>query len=212
MTAESDPADLEAAKIACRSEIRRRLAEFGEEERRLASARLVDRLVSSEPWLRAQRIAMFLPIGREPDLRPALERARASGKTVLLPRSRTDPAGIDLVPLGTLDLASLPRDPLGVPAPGGSPIDAESSPELVIVPGVAFDDGGGRLGRGGGYYDRLLEDLRRSTPAPTVIGVCFACQQVGEVPRASHDQIVDFICTERSLDGPFPPRSGRSRS
>jgi len=212
MTAESDPGALKAAKIACRAAIRHRLAKLAEEDRQLASARLVDRLVASEPWLRAERIAMFLPIGREPDLRPAVEMARTLGRTVLLPRSRTEPAGIDLVPLGTSDLATLPRDPLGVPVPGGSPIDAESSPDLVIVPGVAFDSEGGRLGRGGGYYDRLLEDLRRSTPAPTVIGVCFACQQVVEVPRASHDQIVDFICTERSLDGPFPPRSGRSRS
>ena len=212
MTAESDSGDLDVAKIACRAEIRRRLAELGEEDRQLASARLVDRLVASEPWLRAERIAMFLPIGREPDLRPALEMARTLGGTVLLPRSRTEPAGIDLVPLGTSDLASLPRDPLGVPAPGGSPIDAESSPELVIVPGMAFDDGGGRLGRGGGYYDRLLEHLRRTAAPPTVIGVCFACQRVDQVPRGSHDQIVDLVCTERSLDGPLPPRSGRSRS
>jgi len=124
------------------------------------------------------------------------------GRTVLLPRSRTEPAGIDLVPLGTSDLASLPRDPLGVPAPEGSPIDAERSPDLVIVPGVAFDDRGGRLGRGGGYYDRLLEDLRRTTPAPTVIGVCFACQRLDRVPRGSHDQLVDLVCTERSLEGP----------
>jgi len=202
MTAEADPDDLQAAKIACRSEIRRRLAKLAEEDRRLASARLVDRLVASDPWLGAERIAMFLPIGREPNLRPALERARTLGGTVLLPRSRTEPAGIDLVPLGTSDLASLPRDPLGVPAPEGSPIDAERSPDLVIVPGVAFDDRGGRLGRGGGYYDRLLEDLRRTTPAPTVIGVCFACQRLDRVPRGSHDQLVDLVCTERSLEGP----------
>jgi len=205
MTAEADPDDLQAAKIACRSEIRRRLAKLAEEDRRLASARLVDRLVASDPWLGAGRIAMFLPIGREPNLRPALERARTLGRTVLLPRSRTEPAGIDLVPLGTSDLASLPRDPLGVPAPEGSPMDAGAPPDLVIVPGVAFDGAGGRLGRGGGYYDRLLEDLRRTTPAATVIGVCFACQRVDQVPRGSHDQIVDFVCTENGLEGPFGP-------
>jgi 5-formyltetrahydrofolate cyclo-ligase len=214
MTNESDPDGLDAAKIACRSEMRRRLDEFGEEDRRIASARLVDRLVASDLWLQAERIAMFVPIGREPDLRSAIATARSSGRAVLLPRSRTEPVGIELVPLGDSDPTTLPRDPLGVPSPTGPAVDPDggSAPDLVVVPGVAFDEIGGRLGRGGGFYDRLLEHLRRTAAPPTVIGACFACQQVVEVPRAPHDQVVDFICTERSLDGPLPPRTVRRRS
>lgn len=209
-----DPPALEVRKADCRMEIRRRLAELDAGDRAERSRRLVGHLVESDPWRRARHIAIFLPIAREPDVRSAIEKARSAGKTVLLPRSVVDPPGVELVPLRGADLDALPKDPLGVPAPPGPAIRSDRGDvalDLVVVPGVAFDGTGGRLGRGGGYYDRLLERLRRGA-TPPVVGTCFACQCVAEVPRAPHDEPVSFVCTEDGLAGPFRRGTDSSES
>ena len=70
---------------------------------------------------------------------------------------------------------------------------------LVLVPGLAFDRQGGRLGRGAGYYDRALADLRRRLDQTTVIGVGFAIQLIDRVPMTSSDERVDAILTEEAL-------------
>jgi 5-formyltetrahydrofolate cyclo-ligase len=74
-----------------------------------------------------------------------------------------------------------------------APIVAPESVDLFLVPGLAFTAAGARLGRGGGYYDRLLP-LRRA--ASTALGVCFALQIVAAIPREPHDQVVDAVVTE----------------
>lgn len=67
-------------------------------------------------------------------------------------------------------------------------------PDIVLVPLLGFDDHGGRLGFGGGYYDRTLEVLRRRKTI-VAIGVGFDAQQVARVPMQSHDQKMDWIVT-----------------
>ena len=69
-------------------------------------------------------------------------------------------------------------------------------PDVVLVPGLAFTATGGRLGQGGGWYDRFLADVR---PECTTIGVCFAEQVVDELPIEPHDVAVDIVVTD---DGP----------
>lgn len=83
-----------------------------------------------------------------------------------------------------------------VPEPAhGEPVDLEQL-GAVLVPGLAFDRSGARLGRGAGFYDRFLEPLK----APTrLIGVCFECQLVDEVPTESHDRRVASIVSESGL-------------
>jgi hypothetical protein len=68
------------------------------------------------------------------------------------------------------------------------------TPGLVVVPGVAFDRAGGRLGRGKGYYDRLLTSLRAESAQFTAIGVGYEHQLLDEVPVEGHDQAVDILC------------------
>ena len=91
-----------------------------------------------------------------------------------------------------------PEDPLkpdvyGIPSPMASA--PEVLPNLLITPLLAFDRRGGRLGQGGGHYDRTLKALRRQRPV-FVLGVAFAGQEVGEVPTDAHDQRLDAIVTE----------------
>ena len=78
---------------------------------------------------------------------------------------------------------------------GGAPAP---SPDLVIVPGLAFDPTGARLGRGKGYYDRWLG----ANPAVKTLGVCFSCQILEKLPAEPHDAHVDAILTEQGFIWP----------
>jgi len=75
----------------------------------------------------------------------------------------------------------------------------------VIVPGLAFDARGGRLGRGGGYYDRFLG--RASMQRAIKIGVCWELQLIEAVPTESHDVVMDWVCHERGY-GPVATNNG----
>jgi 5-formyltetrahydrofolate cyclo-ligase len=87
----------------------------------------------------------------------------------------------------------LVEDAYGIPSPPASA--PEVLPNLLITPLLAFDRQGGRLGQGGGHYDRTLANLRRQRPV-FVLGVAFAGQEIDAVPVAPHDQRLDAIVTE----------------
>ena len=94
-----------------------------------------------------------------------------------------------------------PEDPLapdavGVPSP--APEAQEVAPNLVIAPLLGFDRRGGRLGQGGGHYDRTLAELRRDRPV-FVLGLAYAGQEVDAVPTDAHDQRLDAILTETAF-------------
>jgi 5-formyltetrahydrofolate cyclo-ligase len=73
------------------------------------------------------------------------------------------------------------------------------TPDILLVPLLAFDRSGRRLGYGAGYYDMVLRDLRASSPAPFAIGVAFAAQEVAEVPTGPRDQLLDAVVTEQGV-------------
>lgn len=162
-----------------------------------ASFAIAATLMELPEWRSAGSVALFVPLPREPDLRGAIDAAVAAGKTVLLPRSVASPPAVELVAVernGERNWReSLRPDELGVPAPTGRAQEA-SSVDLLVVPGLAFDSTGGRIGRGGGFYDRLLEQVG---PRPRRVGVCFDAQVVAAVAREPHDAAVDLVITER---------------
>ena len=88
---------------------------------------------------------------------------------------------------------ALVPDALGIPAPGAAA--TEAAPDVVFTPVLAFDRRGGRLGQGGGYYDRTLAALRAAKPV-WVIGLAYAGQEVDAIPMEPHDQRLDAILTE----------------
>jgi len=87
-------------------------------------------------------------------------------------------------------------DAVGVPSPARSA--PEVSPNLVIAPLLAFDRKGGRLGQGGGHYDRTLANLRRDRPV-FVLGLAYAGQEIDAVPTDRHDQRLDAVLTETAF-------------
>jgi 5-formyltetrahydrofolate cyclo-ligase len=77
---------------------------------------------------------------------------------------------------------------------GGRPIDSHEI-GLVLVPGLAFDKSGKRLGRGHGYYDRFLESFKTLPHDPLTMGLALDCQVIEQIPVDSHDQSVDMLCS-----------------
>ncbi len=137
-------------------------------------------------------VAGFWPLGRELDVRPLLGHLKTSGRTVALPA--TGPKGQPLTFREWREADALALGRHGVAEP--SPDRAEVVPAVVLVPLLAFDRRGGRLGFGGGYYDRTLAALRAAGPV-LAVGVGYAWQAVDAVPRDGHDQMMDWLLTDR---------------
>ena len=138
------------------------------------------------PW-----VAGYRPMGSELDPGPLLARLAELGARILLPVVAK--RGGPLVFREAGDLAGHVPDAAGILAP--PPTALEAAPDLIIAPLLAFDRSGGRLGYGGGYYDRTVA-LLRAGPGVTVVGLAFSGQEVDNVPREPHDQRLDAICTE----------------
>ena len=145
-----------------------------------------------------QVVLGFLPLQDEPDIRPLLQLMLDQQRTVVVPRilesGKMEPAR-----LAGLDQEHLDAGPHGVLTSNIPEPLAIEAIELILVPGVAFDRDGGRLGRGGGYYDRFLS---RIADHVVTIGCCFQCQIVSRVETGPQDVPVSKLLTEepRSFD------------
>jgi 5-formyltetrahydrofolate cyclo-ligase len=181
------PDSKNSLRAAMRSQLRAREAEASRTESAAICAWL-------RPRVAVGTVAAFFPLPGEVDLRPLLQELAAAGRLAL---PRVGPQGLSLHRVG--DLAGLSSGPLGLREPdAAAPRLAASELSVVLVPGLAFTLRGERLGRGKGYYDRLLADL---PPRAATIGVGFACQLLAALPLESHD-----IC----LKAVVPPLAGRA--
>jgi 5-formyltetrahydrofolate cyclo-ligase len=159
-----------------------------------ASRSIADRIAALPAWRAARVVLLTLPFRSEWNGRLVVRDALAAGKTVAVPRVDA-PARM----LRALAIEDPERDVEdgyhGIPEPRADrpPVSLERI-EWVLVPGIAFDATGKRLGYGGGYYDRLLPLL---PAAATRVAAAFEVQIVERVPAASHDIGVDCIVTER---------------
>ena len=143
-------------------------------------------------------IAGFWPIRSEIDPRPAMARLAARGHPLALPTLTGD--GVTMVFRRWAPGERLVPAAFGLSEPPATA--AEVDPQVLLMPLAAFDDRGGRIGYGGGFYDRALERLERSHPVRR-IGIAFSTQRVDRVPEEAHDRRLDLILTE---DGPIEPR------
>ena len=139
-------------------------------------------------------VAAFWPLPGEPDIVPLLHRLHEAGHRVLLPQ--TPPRGTALSFHGWHPGVEMVAGRFGTVHPAGPAV----APELILVPYLAFDRSGARLGYGGGYYDRTLAAF----PAAARAGLGFAGLEVLEVPTEAHDQRLPVIVTERGVIGSWP--------
>lgn len=187
------------AKKRLRAELRERVAAMPAVERAAAAARMRAHLSDSDPWRAAGVVLLYAADASEPDLDGLIAAGAAAGKTVCVPR--IDWEAKTMAPAAVRGVEDLVDDRHGIRAPAAScPAVAPESVGLVVVPGVGFDRAGGRVGRGGGFYDRFLAGLEAGGPIGTVVlGACFAAQVVGRVPSGAHDRRVDGLVTEAGL-------------
>ena len=177
-----------------RSEIRGVLKNVSSEKRAAASAKIRARSKQQAFWEAAAAILFFAPLPDEVDVWPLLAEALAAGKTVALPRF--DPQRQNYVPCRVHHLSGeIVTGQFGIREP--ATVCREIPPaslDLILVPGVAFDLGGHRLGRGKGFYDRLLAGVRGIK-----CGLAFDEQMVEAIPVGPHDVRMDFILTPTRL-------------
>lgn len=149
--------------------------------------------------MRARRFAAYLSNDGEPDLGLLLYRAAAMGKRAYLPALHGN--SLWFLPM-TSDLPMV-ENRFGIPEPGCHPGDRLKpyALDLVLVPLVAFDAAGSRLGMGGGYYDRSFAYLKHRSrwQRPRLIGVAFEFQRAETIPLRPWDVRLDGISTECGL-------------
>lgn len=211
-----DPAEIRKAKRRLRREIARRVRAMSADERLAESARVCEILAESAEYASARSILMYHALEDEVDLGTLIEEAIHSGREVLLPVVTEGRPDMKVVSVGD-PARDLREGAFGIMEPRrGMPLEDLSAIDLVLVPGRAFDRSGGRLGRGGGFYDRFLRRLRpresggpaesTSLPGrrgPPKIGVALSCQVVDSVPRTRMDVLVDGVVTTGGLEKCF---------
>lgn len=162
----------------------------------IARSRLIEaRALQFPPYLASRSVALYNPIQNEVETEAIRDQALATGKSVFFPRLGPQDS-LELIKIGSASEFRQGRfgilEPTGERGLGGRDRD-----ELVVfVPGVAFDLRGNRLGRGKGWYDRLIKnDLGEAT----VVALAYDFQVVDAVPAEEWDQRVHYLITERSV-------------
>lgn len=181
-------------KRVMRGEMRRRLAGIGDDARAAASARIREALAREVRGIGARCVVWFAGLADEPSVWPPPEGLVGVRHGLM----RVDWSSGTMTPCVVEDSArDVVRGRHGVGEPGaGCAAIPLGEVDAVVVPGLAFDERGGRLGRGGGFYDRLLGD---SGLRAVRIGVCLEAQVVEAVPEGAHDARVDLIVTEQRV-------------
>src|SRR6056297_66853 len=198
------PHDPVASRSALRLEMRARRRALPPFRRRLANRAIVRRISTLAAFRRARSVALYWPADGEPDVRALAATAWRHNKRVLLPVVSQQ----GVMRFATWDRNTrFRRNRYGIPEPVARRFRAPATRlDLVVMPLVAFDDHGNRLGMGGGYYDRTFEflRLRKRWRKPHLIGVAYEFQRLPALPRVSWDVPLGGVVTEagfRVLDG-----------
>jgi 5-formyltetrahydrofolate cyclo-ligase len=164
-------------------------------QRVIRSADILQNLFELEPVRNATWIHFYVSHGSEVETTGMIAHALSHGKRVTVPKM--EPASKQLILSELKDpIRELSPGPIGIPEPRPEavrPMEVARM-DLFIVPGIAFDPCGNRLGQGAGYYDRLLTPVAERIP---IIGLAFELQLVERVPTGDHDIRVNWIITEK---------------
>jgi 5-formyltetrahydrofolate cyclo-ligase len=166
------------------------------------------RLLACPHFIGAPALALYSPKDNEVATELLFERALAAGKAVYFPRIDSARRAIALVRVRARE--DLAPGAFGIDEPRGDEIadPARLGPALICVPGLAFSPRGGRLGRGGGYYDRMLAGAGAGVMAA---GLAYSFQVLDTLAESPHDRRLDFIVTESGVLAPAaaPQAAGR---
>jgi len=175
-------------KAQIRSKILLKLKTQKEEDRNRKSKLIRSKLLRNKVFRKAKIVMFYIAFGGEVNTEEMIKEAKKIGKIICVPICRKDkeimqPAILD-------DHAELKKGPYGIWEPVTETLVKLEKLDLVVVPGLAFDKKGNRLGRGKGYYDRFLSRLSDKTPS---IGLAFDFQILPRVPTTPYDISVKKI-------------------
>jgi len=181
-------------KPTLRKEIKAALARIDADSHAARSRAACERLIALDEFRRAGVVLVYMNIQHEVATAAIALAAWRQGKTVLAPRLTGAVRHMVAVELRSLNDEDLSVGAFGVREPAGNARRPAGEIDFIVVPGIAFDESGHRLGRGGGYFDCFLADPSlRAFPC----GLAFEEQIVPAVPRHDHDVPVKAIVTDR---------------
>lgn len=175
-------------KHQIRSKIFLKLKRQKEEEQKRKSSLIKEKLLRIRIFKKAKVLMCYIALKGEVDTQEMIKQARKSGKIVTVPVCKKDKA--TLMPCILDDNAGLKKGPYGVVEPAVERFVPLKDIDLVIVPAVAFDKKGNRLGRGKGCYDYFLKRIPKDIPS---IGLAFDFQILPNLPTTTHDVSVKKV-------------------
>jgi 5,10-methenyltetrahydrofolate synthetase len=186
--------------LVLKAEIRKEAARARREhpDRDQASALICDRLVHWPVWEQGRTVLFYINVRDEVVTTPLIQKELTGPRRCIVPYCSGDVLKL----IWLKDWNELERGAFGILEPGPAlrdSLDRHVSPgeiDLALIPGVAFDRCGGRLGHGRGFYDRLIPELRSDCIR---VGLAFECQLVPQIPMDPHDQYMHTIITEREI-------------
>ena len=189
MENEKTKSNLSLVKCLARRESRKVRDTVTKEVLREGSRAVCRLILESSHWMQAEQIMLYMPLPDELDIKPLLFNGLKNKKRVALPRFSIRNNVYEISEISSLN--SLVAGKFGISEPSKTSKNMDMMQlDLVIICGLAFDRLGGRLGRGGGFFDRLLSETNAKK-----CGVCFDQQVHAAVPMEKHDIKMDMIAT-----------------
>ena len=172
-------------KSALRRTIREKKRAMTDQQIESASAELAERLFAHPAYQQAKALYGYLSYNQEVRTAAVLERAQWDGKRVAVPKVYGD----EMKFLWLEDLAAVAPGAYGIPEPVADGPVAEDPSALVLMPGLAFDREGHRMGYGGGFYDKYLA----AHPGHPTLALCYGFQMLPYLETEAHDLPVDYV-------------------
>lgn len=172
-------------KTALRKQIRIQKRAMTQKQIEYASALLADKFYNSDAYKNSKTIYAYLPYNQEVRTEQIILRALQDGKKVAVPKVYGD----DMRFLYLQDLSNIAPGAYGIPEPIFDESVAEDKTSLVLMPGLAFDPNGNRIGYGGGFYDRFLS----AEPEHPTVALCYDFQMVDHLDTEEFDIPVDLV-------------------
>ncbi len=184
-------------KRGIRDRIRKALVSQSPDLRSSRSAAIQKGLFGLGVFKRATNVLFYVSLPAEVDTLPMIGEALALGKNVVVPKTDLEKKELELYQIHYPE-KDLARGAYGIlePVPSRTRRTEVSDIECVIVPGIAFDAAGHRIGQGAGFYDRLLKKIGPQVPK---IGLAYSFQVLSSIPFESHDEKVDLVLTELTV-------------
>ncbi|MBV7274573.1 5-formyltetrahydrofolate cyclo-ligase [Clostridium sp. PL3] len=180
------------SKKDIRKSIKSKRAALTNDEREKLNKALYEKTINSEYYKNANTIFAFVSYDTEVDTHSIIKKALEDGKTVCVPKTISMEEGMLAIKLNSFN--DMAEGNYGILEPKlTTPKIEENLIDLAFIPGLAFDKRGGRVGYGGGFYDRFMNNMRKEAKK---IGLAYSFQILDEVPMEKHDLFIDGIITD----------------